>query len=86
MKTRYKYIHFEKDDPTLDRWFCCNNKTNSEMAEIIYYEPWKQYVIEYMSEFVFNNSCLRDIADFLDQLNSQLKDGKISSDGKKKKT
>ena len=68
MKTKYKYIHFEKID---DWWLCRNNRSNDELGRLDYYKRWKEWVFESERGCVFNNSCLRDIADFLDQLNAE---------------
>lgn len=69
MKSRYKYIHFE--NVLKGHWYCYNNKTDDDLGCATYYEPWKQWVIDFTDaqDCVFNNQCLRDIADFLDQLN-----------------
>ena len=67
MKTRYKYIHF--DESIEGSWYCYNNKTEGDLGCATYYESWKQWVMEFDEGCVFNNQCLRDIIDFLDQLN-----------------
>jgi len=65
MKTKYKYIHF---DELLDYgYYCYNNKTDEDLGPVMYYSPWRQWV--FGKDPVFNSSCLRDIADFLEQLN-----------------
>ena len=46
-----------------------NKRTKAEMGYVFYYEQWKQFTLEFNHHFIFNNQCLRDIADFLDQLN-----------------
>ncbi len=43
-----------------------NNKTAGQLGVLSYYKPWKQYVFSSMEECVFNNSCLRDVLDFLE--------------------
>ena len=74
MKTKYKHIQFEKAPPGLGWiWSCYNNKTNELLGDIDYYKSWRQYVIEFQSGCVFNNQCLRDIADFLDQINKEVR-------------
>lgn len=65
MKTKYKYIYFEK---IKGEWICFNNKSKYALGWICYYRKWKLYVIEFKSGCVFNNSCLTDIAHFLKQL------------------
>ena len=69
MITVYKYIHFEEVEH--DLWMCSNNKTNAWLCTIEYYSPWRQYVtVQFDPDCVFNSSCLRNIAEFLEQLKS----------------
>ena len=65
MKTKYKYIYFEKVD---GQWCCFNNKSGCALGWIQYYRKWKLYVIEFEPGCVFNNTCLTDISHFLRQL------------------
>jgi len=69
MKTRYKYIHF--DDVQDCGWYCYNNRNDDSLGCVTFYPIWKQWVIDFRPDMVFNNQCLRDIADFLDQLNKK---------------
>jgi len=43
-----------------------NNKSQDYLGGIFFYEEWKQYVVQLEEGGVFNNSCLRDILDFMD--------------------
>ena len=70
MKTKYKHIHFEKASLGLGCiWECWNNKAGQLLGVIPKQKVWRQYVFEPQSDCIFNNGCLRDIADFLDQIN-----------------
>lgn len=70
LKTKYKYIEFEESpDKEAKLWVCLNRKAESHLADLIYYEPWRQWVVEFQPECVFNNTCLNDISHFLRQLN-----------------
>ena len=71
MKTEYKYISFKLTDGKDNKKgaLCLNKKTGTVLGYVEYYKPWKQYVIEFLEDCVFNTSCLLDIADFLGQLN-----------------
>ena len=42
-----------------------NNKSNGQLAVLSYYRPWKQYVFSSHDGCVFNDSCLRDVLDFI---------------------
>ena len=46
MKTRYKYIHFEKNLFSSEVWNCINNNTNHRLGILEYYPEWKQYIFE----------------------------------------
>lgn len=70
MKTKYKHIYFEKAASFEDLiWICYSNKGDIWLGSIPKKKVWRQYVFEPGSDCIFNNGCLRDIADFLDQLN-----------------
>jgi len=72
MKTEYKYIKFVPTTLT-GHWNCLNRKSESTLGAVSYYRPWRQFVYEpnELGDIIFNSSCLRDIAHFLDQLNAQ---------------
>ena len=77
MNTKYKHIHFEIDEywkTTLgsekDVWVCYSNKPTSELGYISWYPAWKQYVVNFNVDAVFNQNCLVDIIDFIKQLGS----------------
>ena len=74
MKTEYKYIKFVQT-VLVDNWNCLNRKSGDGLGCVSYYAPWRQFVFEpdEMGDVIFNSSCLRDIAHFLDQLNEQKK-------------
>ena len=75
MKTEYKYIKFEWCELVdYKRWDCINKKGGDTLGWVTYYRPWKQYVMEFSDNCVFNNSCLRDIAHFISQLNAKSKE------------
>lgn len=69
MKTEYKYIRFEKTPRTsFDWWYCRNKKEGYLLGAITYCEEWKFNPEEGRA---FTIGCLRDIADFIDQLNKE---------------
>jgi lipopolysaccharide biosynthesis glycosyltransferase len=77
MKTKYKYIYFEKvTGQNIGTEWICYNKLDEILGYAAYCKPWKQCVFEsYDENRVFSASCLRDIADFLEQLNKAKKNG-----------
>ena len=69
MKTRYNHIHFIESSGQKEKyWLCCNNKTNAGLGIVEYYSRWRRWVFTGYESAIFDSSCLRDIADFLDQL------------------
>jgi hypothetical protein len=54
-----------------------NNKSGDQIGILSFYKPWKQYVFSSREECVFNNSCLRDVLDFLE--NKITPQGEISN-------
>jgi len=72
MQTEYKYIKFIQTT-IVDNWNCLNKKHGDELGSVFFYKQWKQFVFEFieLGDCVFNSTCLRDIAHFLDQLNKQ---------------
>lgn len=73
MKTKYRFIEFVPHEVWGDTWTCQNRKSGDVLGHVRYYPQWRQYVSQLYPSAVFNNSCLRDIADFLDQLNAEKK-------------
>jgi len=74
MKTEYKYIKFVQTT-LVDHWSCVNRRAGYELGSVFYEKPWRQFVFEFLEfgDCIFSSSCLRDIADFLDQLNKPKK-------------
>ncbi len=68
--TKYKYITIENveseifEDHLVYRIF--NNRSKTQIGIISWYKPWKEYVFSSQPECVFNNSCLRDVLDFIE--------------------
>ena len=72
-----KYMTFELIDkkPKTTVWLVVNNTSGSLLGGIEWYPPWRQYVFMPEGQTVFNNGCLKDIQDFLTELNSRQKAG-----------
>lgn len=41
---------------------------DAQIGIISFYKPWKEYVFSSQPECVFNNSCLRDVLDFIENV------------------
>lgn len=70
---KYKFITIRPLDDELFReidgrivYGVYSNKGNDELATLTYYPRWHQYVFEGAQGAVFNNSCLRDVLDFME--------------------
>lgn len=70
MKTKYKFIHFEKSNLPAT-WICKDVKRGFELGEIFWDYFWKEFVFcpRWVSKALYNSGRLRNIADFMDQLN-----------------
>ena len=44
-----------------------NKKSHELLGGLSYYRPWRQYVFSAREQCVFNNSCLRDVLDFMEK-------------------
>lgn len=69
MKTKYKYIHFDKFN---DCWYVEMNKNKSSppLGVIKWYPKWSRYCFipnKYI-DTIFSQDCLADITDFIKQL------------------
>lgn len=76
MKTKYKYLEFQlcpritKRQKT-DVWAVINHKTFQTLGSIQWDRGWRQYVFvtsECFYQWRFSRGCLKDMADFLDQV------------------
>lgn len=71
MKTKYKYIHFEKFKTENHYGYqCLNNKKKTTLGFVRYDKQWKCFIfIPYpFLEMCFSQDCLEDIIDFMQQL------------------
>ncbi len=75
MKTRFEFIEFvlmvavkASKRPSYE---CRNVKSQDVLGWVSYYSQWRQYVFTAEKCWpIFNNSCLRDIAEFMEGLNT----------------
>ena len=70
VEKKYKFIHIKQEHEEV---FCghpvyriFNNKTKAQLGIISWYKFWKEYVFSSQPECVFNNTCLRDVLDFME--------------------
>ena len=71
MKTKYKWIKFKEilNPKRKTSVWECKNFSDELLGEIRWLTGWRQYIFEAEAWIVMNHQCLKDVADFLDQLN-----------------
>lgn len=70
MKTKYKYIEFNKSIIE-DKWLC-KNRNEIVLGWAEYNIKWKEWEFCPNDNMAFTIECLHDIADFIEQLNKDL--------------
>jgi len=77
MKTQYQYIHFDKKFNLAKTtiWACVNNNGGYELGEVKWSPGWRQYCYFplHPNKSVYSSGCLKDIADFIEQLMAERK-------------
>ena len=71
---RYRYITIEQRNGEIFEgkpvYRIFNNKSGDQIGMISFYKAWNQYVHSSSEGCVFNESCLRDVIDFIKKVNS----------------
>jgi len=75
MKTLYKYINFilMSDTGKTTIWTIHNNTNDAMLGKIKWYAPWRQYCLHTIDNVVFNDGCLSDVINFINQLTESRK-------------
>ena len=63
---KYKYISIRNSEKYPKVYHIINNRSQESLGVIYYYPYWKQWVVDFCMDCVFNNACLRDILDFME--------------------
>lgn len=67
---KYRYIIIRQDGEEMFNgkpvYRIHNNRSGDQLGILSYYPGWKQYVFSSQPECVFNDSCLRDVLDFME--------------------
>ena len=67
---KYKFITIRQEgNETFEKhpvYRIFNNKSGDQLGVISYYRSWRQYVFSSQEGCAFNNSCLRDVLDFME--------------------
>lgn len=72
MKTRYKFIHFDRT-ACEEVWICINNRMGDHLGYVKWYRPWRKWMFQPDDMTEYSIQCCRDIAAFMEQL-PQLKE------------
>ena len=69
---KYKYINIKQvNDEVFENmpvYRIFNNKSGDQIGIISWYKPWKEYVFSSKEGCVFNNTCLADVINFMNNL------------------
>ena len=69
---KYKYITIQQDGAETFNgksvYRIYNNRSKDQLGILSWYKPWKEYVFSSKEECVFNNSCLKDVLDFIENV------------------
>ena len=73
-----KYMRFELtgQKPKTNIYTIFNKKSDEELGEISWYSYWRQYVFEPAYDCLFNHTCLKEISEFLTEINKNHKEKK----------
>lgn len=66
---KYKFINFEKSDrKNAGRpvYYVKNNKTGVQLGVVYYEKKWRKYAIYTREGIIFDDKCLKDIIDFME--------------------
>lgn len=67
---KYKFINIRQENDEMFEghpvYRIFNNRSNAQIGILSFYKPWKQYVFSSQPECVFNDSCLKDVLNFIE--------------------
>lgn len=69
---KYRYITIKQSNEELFEqkpvYRIFNNMTGNQVGIISFYKPWEQYVFSSKENCVFNNICIRDVLNFMENI------------------
>lgn len=64
------YLYFKESGTSesgkTKQWLVESNGTGTILAAIRWFGPWRKYTVQFSSQTVFDQACLREIADFIE--------------------
>jgi hypothetical protein len=70
----YEYIEIGKEEHK-ELYYVKNRESRDVLGAIEYYNPWKKHVFSAEDTiFVFDSACLRNIIEFMEELDKQVKE------------
>lgn len=79
MKKQYEYIEMVEvtADSVKTKRFAVMNRTHGyALGEIGWSPPWRQYIFKPFSDTIFSAGCLKDIIDFIEELQEERRNSK----------
>lgn len=72
IKLKYKHVRFKKSQQKTENsvYYCINNKQNSKAGLIIYFPAYNSYHLVPYMQTIYNAAQLKEIQDFINQLNN----------------
>ena len=69
---KYKFITIEQRDGEVFEkhpvYRIYNNRSKGQIGILSFYKPWKEYVFSSKEDCVFNNTGMRDVRDFIENI------------------
>jgi len=69
---KYKFITIEQRDGEVFEkhpvYRIYNNRSKGQIGILSFYKPWKEYVFSSKEDCVFNNTGMRDVLDFIENI------------------
>lgn len=77
MEKKYKFISIRQNNGELYDKFpvyrIYNNISKAQIGILSYYKQWKEYVFSSLESCVFSRSCLKDVDNFMELANKEIK-------------
>ena len=79
MGKAHGFVKFEKDaDEPHESVYDVLNKQGDELGKIMFYSKWKKHIFEPIEETYYDTICLKQISEFLIDLDKKYPDGMVS--------
>ena len=69
--TKYMNFYLQEKKAKTGVWVALNSKSNAWLATFKWYPAWRQYIVQFDPEAIFNDGCLNDIYSFMRALHNK---------------